>query len=101
MRDLNRILESRAYHIKLYFSANVMANEPGLQFEQFADGRYVAALGLSDQGLDNSADSGLIDRFQQRRSEPTHPLSVGIALRRLVAPLEPPTTVVVAVSSRW
>jgi ABC-type transport system substrate-binding protein len=39
MRDLNRILESRAYHIKLYFGANVMANEPGLQFEQFADGK--------------------------------------------------------------
>ena len=69
--------------------------------EQFADGRHVAALGLFDQGLDNPADSGLIDRFQQRRSEPPHPLSEGIALRRLVAPVEPPTTVVVAVSPRW
>ena len=69
--------------------------------EQFADGRDVAALGLFDQGFDNPTDCGLIDRFQERRSEPPHPLSVGIALRCLIAPLEPPTTVVVAVISRW
>lgn len=69
--------------------------------EQFADGRDVAALGLVDQGLDDPADSALIDRFQQGRPEPRHALGVGIALRRLVAPLEPPTAVMVTVSFRW
>ena len=39
MRDLNRVLESRAYHIKLYFSASVIAHDPDLQFEHFGDGK--------------------------------------------------------------
>ncbi len=39
MRDLNRVLESRAYHIKLYFSSSVMAHDPNLEFEHFGDGK--------------------------------------------------------------
>ena len=40
MRELNRVLESRAYHIKLFFGANVMASSPGLEFEMFGDGKF-------------------------------------------------------------
>ena len=39
MRELNRVLESRVYHVKLYFSASVMAHDPNLQFEHFGDGK--------------------------------------------------------------
>ena len=39
MRELNRVLESRVYHVKLYFGASVMAHDPNLQFEHFGDGK--------------------------------------------------------------
>ena len=69
--------------------------------QQFFDRLHVASLGRLDEFPGDGPHVLGGDCFQKGRAELANVLGVWITLRRLVAPLEPPATVVVAVSPRW